>query len=121
MRLLVFATCIALGTAVVADAQQTTPPPAQTGELVRKGHDLAVHTCAICHIAAPDQPSAPLLEQPAPSFESIAQRKDTTADSLRIFMTTTHRGLDAPKGMPDPMLMDYQLDQIIPYILSLRK
>jgi mono/diheme cytochrome c family protein len=88
---------------------------------IRKGHQLAATICAICHVAAPDQAYAPIMKPPAPSFDSIAQRKDTTVDSLRLFMTTTHRGLDAPKGMPDPELMDYQIREITAYILSLRK
>lgn len=88
---------------------------------IQKGHQLAVTICAICHVAAPDQSYEPIMKPPAPSFVSIAQRKDTTADSLRLFMTTTHRGLDAPKGMPNPELMDYQIRELISYILSLRK
>ncbi len=88
---------------------------------IQKGHQLAATICAICHVAAPDQAYAPIIKPPAPSFESIAQRKDTNAGSLRLFMTKTHRGLDAPKGMPDPELMDYQVREIISYILSLRK
>jgi len=90
-------------------------------EEVQKGHLLAATICAICHVAAPDQTYPPTIKPPAPSFVSIAQRKDTNADTLRVFMTKTHRGLDAPKGMPDPMLMDYQVEEIVAYILSLRK
>jgi hypothetical protein len=56
-----------------------------------------------------------------PPFESLAQRKDITAESLQKFMTITHRGLNNPNGMPNPMLMDYQVKQIVAYFLSLRK
>jgi len=94
---------------------------ADQNEDIQNGHRLAVTICATCHLAAPDQASLPKLKPPAPSFASIAQRKDTTADSLRHFLTTTHRGLDAPKGMPDLDLMDYQLKELTAYILSLRK
>ena len=86
-----------------------------------KGHDLATLVCANCHVAAADQRFTPILNPPAPSFESIAQRPDTTAQSLEKFMTTTHRGIDNPGGMPNPYLMDYQVKQITAYILSLRK
>ena len=92
-----------------------------SNEDIQNGHKLAVAVCAYCHLAAPDQADRPTVKPPAPSFESIAQRKDTTADSLRLFLTTTHRGIDAPKGMPDLDLMDYQLKELIAYILSLRK
>jgi hypothetical protein len=61
------------------------------------------------------------MKPPAPSFESIAQHKNTTPESLRHFLTTTHKGLDAPKGMPDLELMDYELKDLIAYIWSLRK
>jgi hypothetical protein len=77
--------------------------------------------CGQCHVAAPDQRFMPDLNPPAPSFESIAQRKDINADSLRTFLTTTHRGLDRPKGMPNPYLLEYQVRQVIAYLLSLRK
>lgn len=92
-----------------------------TADDVRKGHQLATMLCANCHVAAPDQPFMPILSPPAPSFESIAQRKDVTADWLQNFMTTTHRGLDNPKGMPNPYLVDYQVKQVVAYLLSLRK
>ncbi len=92
-----------------------------TNEDVRKGHELAATLCSMCHVAAPDQRFMPIFNPPASSFESIAQRKDVNADSLRKFMTTTHRGLDNPKGMPNPYLADYQVKQVVAYILSLRK
>jgi len=93
----------------------------QDKALVSKGHRLATAICSACHVATPDQRDKPILKPPAPSFESIVQRKDITSDSLRNFLKTTHRGLDRPKGMPDPSLMDYQITEVIAYILSLRK
>jgi len=92
-----------------------------TAEDVRKGHELAATVCAICHVAAPDQPFIPTLNPPAPSFESIAQRTDINADSLQHFISTTHRGLDNPNGMPYPYLTDSQVKDVAAYLLSLRK
>ncbi len=92
-----------------------------TTEEVRKGHHLATMLCAECHIAALDQPYAPRLDPPAPSFESIAQRKDINAASLQDFLTTTHQGLDNPKGMPTPNFAEFQVKAIVAYLLSLRK
>jgi cytochrome c1 len=106
------ALCVAMGSARAQDA---------TAGDIRKGHDLASTVCAICHVGAPDQAHKPLMNPPAPSFESIAQRKDINADSLRKFITTTHRGLDSPVGMPNPDLMDFQVKDVVAYILSLRK
>jgi len=90
-------------------------------EDLRQGHQLAVMLCAKCHPAAPDQRLMPDLNPPAPSFESIAQQKHLDADSLKNFLTTTHRGLDNPKGMPDLSLANSQIKQLVTYILSLRK
>jgi mono/diheme cytochrome c family protein len=96
------------------------PAAAQENE-VEQGHHLATLICSACHVAAPDQDFEPILRPPAPPFASIAQRSDVTADFLNTFLTTTHRDITNPKGMPNPMLLDYQIKQISAYILSLRK
>jgi mono/diheme cytochrome c family protein len=88
---------------------------------VRAGHTLAIDVCANCHVAAPDQPDKPILRQPAPSFESIAQRESVNEDWLHNYLKTTHRGLDNPKGMPNPRLLEFQIKQVAAYLLSLRK
>ena len=107
-----FAFCLAAGPAFAQGA---------TADDIRKGHDLAALVCGNCHVAAADQRFTPVLNPPAPSFESIAQRPGTTAESLEKFMVTTHRGLDNPAGMPNPYLMDYQVKEVVAYMLSLRK
>ena len=88
---------------------------------VRAGHHLVAMLCDECHIAARDQAYAPTRDPPAPSFESIAQRKDVNANSLEHFLKTTHEGLDNPKGMENPGLADFQVKAIVAYILSPRK
>jgi len=88
---------------------------------IQEGHKLAIMVCANCHLAASDQREQPILRPPAPSFASIVQRKDVTADWLQNFMKTTHRGIDNPQGMPNPSLLDFQLKQVSAYLLSLRK
>lgn len=92
-----------------------------TANDVAAGHHLAAVVCAVCHLAAADQSALPLLHPPAPSFASIAQRKDINADSLKTFLITTHRDLQTQKGMPNPDLADFQVKEVIAYILSLRK
>jgi mono/diheme cytochrome c family protein len=97
---------------------------AQEGKVedeVAQGHHLATLICSACHVAAPDQNFEPILRPPAPPFASIAQRSNVTADFLRIFLTTTHRDISNPNGMPNPQLLDYQIKEITAYILSLRK
>ncbi len=88
---------------------------------VAQGHHLATLICSACHVAAPDQNFEPILRPPAPPFASIAQRSNVTADYLRTFLTTTHRDISNPNGMPNPQLLDYQIKEISAYILSLRK
>ncbi len=99
-------------------AQQSEMP---NPDEVRKGHRLAITVCAICHLAAPDQAHEPSLKPPAPSFASIVRRKDFNAEWLTHFITTTHRGLDNPQGMPNPFLMESQVKAIVAYFLSLLK
>jgi mono/diheme cytochrome c family protein len=94
---------------------------AQNAENVQKGHALAIKVCAICHVAAPDQPSQPLMRPPAPSFASIVRQKTFDVESLTHFIKTAHWGLDNPLGMPHPDLTDYQIEQIVAYFLSLYK
>jgi len=107
--------CWLVGPALAQQAQTLDP------DEVQKGHRLAVTICAICHVAAPDQRFPPELASPAPSFASIVRRREFNADWLTHFMTTTHRGLDTPAGMPNPELMDYQIKEIVAYMSSLRK
>lgn len=99
-----------------ARAQQS-----QNADDIRQGHQLAAMLCAQCHVAAADQRFMPEINPPAPPFATIAQRPDLSADWLKTYLATTHRGLDNPKGMPNPYLADYQVRQVSAYLLSLRK
>ncbi len=88
---------------------------------VQEGRRLALEICAYCHLAASDQETPPFLRPPARSFELIAQGSDISADSLRVFLNTTHRSVGAKSGMPNPRLLDSQIRQVAAYLLSLRK
>jgi mono/diheme cytochrome c family protein len=87
---------------------------------VQKGHYLALVICSSCHVAAPDQLFEPMLEPPAPSFDTISRRRNTTVRTLRTFLATTHRNIRNAAGMPNPDLVDFQVRQLTAYILSLR-
>jgi mono/diheme cytochrome c family protein len=104
--------------ATAASAQQASVADADN---VQQGHRLANLICSNCHIAAPDQPFAPILRPPAPSFESIAQRRTTSAVFIRSFLATTHRDISNPEGMPNPQLLDFQIEQVTAYFMSLRR
>ena len=108
---------LALG-ALVSMAWSQEP---SSSDEVLKGRHLAVVLCSNCHVAGPDQLVEPVLRPPASPFESIAQRDTTSMDSIRTFMTTTHRDISNPNGMPNPELLDFQLTQVAAYLLSLRK
>jgi mono/diheme cytochrome c family protein len=92
---------------------------AGTAEDIRQGHRLASELCSICHVATPDQATLPMMHPPAPPFATILQRKDLTAEWLTNYLKTTHRGLDVPKGMPNPDLADFQIRQIVAYLMSM--
>jgi len=70
---------------------------------------------------AVDQRPARVLAAPAPSFDSIAHRPDINADVLQHLITSTRRNVEHPAGMPNPYLLEYQVQQVVTYILSLRK
>jgi mono/diheme cytochrome c family protein len=100
---------------VGADAQ--VPNPANDpGEW----RHLALTVCTACHVVTLDQPDAPILQPPAPSFRAIARRPGTTEQSLRTFISTAHATLKNPFNMPNPQLTDDQIAGVASYILSLR-
>ena len=90
-------------------------------EDVHAGRELATKLCTSCHIVRADQQQAPILQPPAPSFEEIAQRSKTDAESLRGFLGSTHSSVSHPRAMPTPQLLDDQLQKVVAYIMSLRK
>ena len=89
---------------------------------VEAGHKLALYLCSTCHVVDPNQEFPPALINPVPSFEMIANRPRTTAQSLHRFLATTHGDISVfPKAMPDLMLTEAQKDAAVAYIMSLRK
>jgi mono/diheme cytochrome c family protein len=119
--LLVAALLTACLLALGAFASMAWSQEASSSDDVLKGRHLAAVLCSNCHVAGPDQLVEPVLRPPAPSFETIAQRSATSTNSIRTFMTTTHRGLSNPNGMPNPDLLEFQLTQVAAYLISLRK
>jgi len=111
---------ISLQVLTIAGSLAWGQAPSDSRDDVRKGRHLALMLCIECHVVSLEQPYAPILNPPAPSFESIASRDRNNAASLRTFLTTTHQGMDRPKGMPHPGLADFQIEQITAYLLSLR-
>ena len=77
------------------------------------GHDFAMQICAECHWVSDEQVVIP--ESEAPSFFQVAEDPAVTAISLRVFFGTPHH------NMPDIMLSPTERDDVIAYILGLRK
>ena len=56
------------------------------------------------------------------SLVRIATRwRSINADVLEHFTITTRRSVDHPTSMPNPYLLEYQVQEVVTYILSLRK
>jgi len=82
------------------------------------GHDLAQTMCTSCHLIEPGQKNPP-DHVGGPSFQTIADRPDTTAAKLREHLRTTHTNAMIPLAMPNPQLSRDQLNKIIDYLLTL--
>jgi len=62
----------------------------------------------------------PILRNPGPSFAAIAARPSTSEATLRAYLMTRHPDMGPAGQMPNPRLVDYQIDEVVAYILSLR-
>lgn len=87
-------------------AAQDLPGDPQTGRR------LAEDWCRECH--AIDAHSAGAHPN-APSFTAIAARPGTTALSLNVFLRSSH------KTMPNLMMERREADDLVAYILSLKR
>jgi mono/diheme cytochrome c family protein len=99
------------GTALSADAKAR----------IERGRAIADNICWACHVVGPGQQYSPILREPGPDFRAIATRPDTSAQSLTVFLQSTHRTEGKPYAMPSPRLTDDMIDQVVSYILSLRE
>jgi cytochrome c len=79
---------------------------------VVEGHRLAEAWCTSCH--AIDSKSAGTAGA-APDFSAIANQPSTTELALKVFLRSNHR------NMPNLVLNTEQADNIVAYILSLKR
>lgn len=99
---------VLLGMAAATPAlAQAEPGDAQAGQR------LASTWCANCHRIAPGGPGP--STDAAPAFRSIARMPSTTSMSLRAFLQSPHA------NMPDYRLSREQLDDLVAYILTLKR
>ncbi len=99
--------------AVIVIAIAITRAHAQAPDARRKGHLLSRHFCAECHAVGVQNVRSPHPE--APSFAAIAATPGMTAMALNAFFQTSHR------VMPNFILTTDQTNEIIAYILSIKK
>ena len=76
------------------------------------GRQLATKLCSSCHRVLPM--TLPDKADP-PSFQSIADLPSTTGIALNVFLHSNHR------NMPDFILSSAESNDLIAYILSLKK
>jgi len=116
-KLLLAAAAICCVGAIHAVAQISSEASA-----VRAGHTIAVTACIACHVVSRDQTMQPVLGPGSPSFEEIANRPETTMDSLQAVMKTArwHDPNMTARLLPMSRLSDERRAQVAAYILSLR-
>ncbi len=105
---------LALSAALASAAQAET----QNGNLAAAGRDFAQRVCGACHFVTAQ--SEPLLSPPAPSFVALAQRPLLTEQALREFLASNHRAMGPHEAMPNPRLVDYQIEEIVAFMMSLK-
>ena len=74
------------------------------------GRALAKAWCAECHRVEPNAPGASVAD-----FTEVANLPSTTALSLKVFLQSSHM------DMPNLILKPAEADDIIAYILSLKR
>jgi mono/diheme cytochrome c family protein len=89
---------------------------------MRRGESVAQLKCSACHVVAEKQKYPPFLDDPAPSFQSIANRPQTSEAALRHFVATTHWDRRTVRlTMPNPGLSKTDIAAVVRYILSMKR
>lgn len=91
----------------------TTLPPVRAQDIggnIQSGRALARAWCAQCHRVEPGRYG--IFEA---DFGEVANLPSTTALSLRVFLQSSH------KEMPNVSLKPAEIDDIVTYILSLKR
>jgi mono/diheme cytochrome c family protein len=88
------------------------PVRAQNVSEQLRGAAFAQRICAECHGVQAGQPRSPNGQ--APTFETVAKTPGMTAIALTAILRTSHR------SMPNIILEDDDLRDVIAYILSLK-
>jgi len=98
----------------------STRAEAVSGDQIAAGRKFAERVCGACHVVTQQRDELPVLAPPGPSFAVLAQRPALTEQSLREFLGSNHRNLGPAEAMPNPRLVDYQINEIVAYFMSLK-
>jgi mono/diheme cytochrome c family protein len=109
-----------VGVALLAGLASLARAATPDDEQVAAGRKLASRVCGACHVVTQQRDELPVLAPPGPSFAVLAQRPLLTETSLREFLGSNHRGMGPHEAMPNPRLADYQIDEIVAFMMSLK-
>jgi mono/diheme cytochrome c family protein len=107
---------LTLSAALISVAQAEAP----NNDLVAAGRKFAQRVCGACHVVTPQRAELPVLAPPGPSFVALAQRPLLTEPALREFLASNHGSMGTHEAMPNPRLADYQIDEIVAFMMSLK-
>jgi mono/diheme cytochrome c family protein len=108
---------LALWAALAQGNARAGPPSA---DQIEAGRQFAHRVCGACHVVTQQRDELPVLAPPGPSFAVLAQRPLLTEQALREFLAENHRSMGPHEAMPNPRLADYQIDEIVAYMMSLK-
>ena len=100
---------------LASPAQAETPD-----DQIAAGRKFAGRVCGACHVVEQQRDELPVLAPPGPSFAVLAQRPHLTDAWLREFLGSNHRNMGPHQAMPNPRLADYQIDEIVAFMMSLK-
>ena len=108
-----------VGAAVISVGQYSVRAQPLRGDPA-SGRQIATTQCGSCHrvlpMLFPDRGEPPPVDKDGPpSFQSVADLSSTTGLSLNVFLRSNH------KNMPNLILSEAEADDIVAYILSLKK
>jgi cytochrome c2 len=90
-------------------------PAATLGQQIgdaEKGKQYASQVCATCHAVHPGEAQSPVPR--APRFEDVANSPGMTATALTVWLQSSH------PTMPNIVMKDEEMRNVIQYILSLK-
>jgi cytochrome c1 len=87
---------------------------------VAEGRALARQICGGCHVVAEDSRQSISGKPPTPSFAELVRRPSFSADGIRQFLASDHRRIGPAQAMPNPRLAEYQIEEIVAYLETLK-